>query len=94
MAGLVGNWVIKTEMLFLLSGCCALTRNPVPVDRLIDAEIKGMPNIRSFGGRLSPVFQADLIQSAHDKPDDDFPRTPGGAPKYNTLALSGCSAQS
>lgn len=85
--------MIKAAMLFLLSGFGALTRNPVPIDQLIDAEIKGMPNIRSFDGRLSPVFHADLIQSAHDKPDDDFPRTPGGAPKYNTLALSGCSAQ-
>ena len=39
----------------ILTGCSSLPRNPVPIDRVLEAEVAGMPSIRSWGGAFQPT---------------------------------------
>ncbi len=73
---------------FLLAACSQLPRNPVPVALMPEAEIPGMPNIRARAGHISPIFEADLLQSYKDEPKEMF-RVADGTLVYPHLALSG-----
>lgn len=48
-----------------------------------------MPDVRAWGGQLSPVFQADLVTSARQELTGTFPLDENGFPIYNAIALSG-----
>ena len=74
------------------SGCATLPRNPVPSDRVFDAQIAGIPGARAWGGILSDEFQADLIESRRQEAPDQFPKDEYGRPVYDALALSGGGA--
>jgi hypothetical protein len=71
------------------SGCGTLTRNAVPVDRMLDAEIPGFADVRTWSGRISEDFQADFVQSVRDERHGEFPTDENGIPIYEGLALSG-----
>jgi predicted patatin/cPLA2 family phospholipase len=79
-------------VILIFTGCSGLTRNPVPVERIPEAVVVGMPNVRSWGGRFNPHFQADIIQSVRDEPEGEFPRAADGSISYSALALSGGGA--
>ena len=74
------------------SGCATLPRDPVPSDRMFDAQIPGIPGVRAWGGILSEDFQADLIESRRQEAPDQFPKDEYGRPVYDALALSGGGA--
>ncbi len=76
----------------VVAGCGSLPRTPVPVDHMLDAQIPGMPGIRSFGMKHSPAFQANLVQSIQAEREDVYCTMPDGTPGYCALALSGGSA--
>lgn len=76
----------------VVAGCGSLPRTPVPVDRMSDAQIPGMPGIRSFGMKHSPAFQANLVQSIQAEREDVYCTMPDGTPGYCVLALSGGGA--
>ena len=76
----------------VVAGCGSLPRTPVPVDRMLDAQIPGMPGIRSFGMKHSPAFQANLVQSIQAERKDVYCTMPDGTPGYCVLALSGGGA--
>ncbi len=46
-----------------LGGCAGIVRNPLPTELATQAEIPGMPGIRTWGDSYSPLFQADLVES-------------------------------
>ncbi|MFW5393566.1 patatin-like phospholipase family protein [Yersinia sp. 2544 StPb PI] len=72
----------------LLVACSQLPRNPVPVELMPAAEIPGMPDIRAGAGHISPIFEADLLQSYKDESKEMF-RAADGTLVYPHLALSG-----
>ena len=76
----------------VVAGCGSLPRTPVPVDHMLDAQIPGMPGIRSFGMKHSPAFQANLVQSIQAELEDVYCTMPDGTPGYCVLALSGGGA--
>lgn len=78
-------------LLLLVAGCSSLMRNPVPLDRIEQAELSGMPGIRAFWdkGNTDPVFQQDIIHSIRSEPAGLFEQDANGFPVYNGLALSG-----
>ncbi|MDJ0950689.1 MAG: patatin-like phospholipase family protein [Alphaproteobacteria bacterium] len=75
----------------LAAGGCAgdLQRKPVPIDQMAAAEPPNEPNIRAEGLALSPVLQADLVQSLRDESEDVYCKDEKGEPTYCSLALSG-----
>jgi len=85
--------IVSALMLIaVVAGCGGLPRTPVPVDRMLDAQIPGMPGIRSFGMKHSPAFQANLVQSIQAEREDVYCTMPDGTPGYCVLALSGGGA--
>ncbi len=85
--------IVSALMLIaVVAGCGGLPRTPVPVDHMLDAQIPGMPGIRSFGMKHSPAFQANLVQSIQAEREDVYCTMPDGTPGYCVLALSGGGA--
>ncbi len=85
--------IVSALMLIaVVAGCGGLPRTPVPVDHMLDAQIPGMPGIRSFGMKHSPAFQANLVQSIQAERKDVYCTMPDGTPGYCVLALSGGGA--
>ena len=76
----------------LLAACATLPRDAVPVERVFDAQIAGMPGVRAWGGIPSEDLQADLIESTRQGEFGQFPVDENGYPIYNALALSGGGA--
>lgn len=72
-----------------LVGCATLQRNPVPLDRIHDAEVVNAPGVRAFGGTVSEIFQKDIVLSLQQEGPDDFVNPATGAKSYSALALSG-----
>ena len=74
-----------------VSGCATLPRDPVPLDQIEQAEVVGMPGIRAWGGKVSPLFQQDMIESVKQdmKRRDELELDEHGVPRYSALALSG-----
>ena len=79
--------------IFGLIGCGTIPRNPVPIAQIPEAEIPGMPGIRSFIGKRSPSFYQDFVQSIHDEPPDLYPPNPDGLRSYSALVLVGGGPQ-
>jgi predicted acylesterase/phospholipase RssA len=75
-----------------VTGCSALARNPVPAERTATAEIPGMPEIRAWAGRVSPVMERDLALSFEQESREEFPPGDDGVVRYPHLALSGGGA--
>jgi len=75
-----------------LSSCAILPRNAVPVDRMADAFVPGMPDVRARAGRNDPAFMRDLAQSFDQESHADFPVQADGRVHYPHLALSGGGA--
>jgi hypothetical protein len=76
----------------LLSGCAILPRNAVPVDRMSEAVVPGMPDVRALAGRLDPAMERDLAQSFAQESAADFPVAADGRVHYPHLVLSGGGA--
>jgi len=76
----------------LLSGCAILPRNAVPVDRMAEAVVPGMPDVRALGGRRDPAMQRDLAQSFAQESAKDFPVQVDDRVHYPHLVLSGGGA--
>lgn len=80
--------------LIVLPGCGPTrVRRPVPENLIEQAQIPGMPGVRAFGGRYSPVFQERMVESVRQEiesglfdPDAANPGT------VDILALSGGGA--
>jgi hypothetical protein len=90
----MANFNSRLPLLFcllLMTACSSLTRNPVPLDRIDDAQLAGLPNVRTFWSERShdPAFQKDLIASIQDEPPGLFLRDESGRPVYSGLAISG-----
>jgi hypothetical protein len=49
-------------LIAVVAGCGGLPRTPLPVDHMLDAQIPGIPGIRSFGMKHSPAFQANAAK--------------------------------
>ena len=80
---------MATIVVGLLSGCSSLTRNPVPTEKIDEAETAGYSDIRAWGREFNEAFQKDVILSAKQEGKNDFPRTADGKLKYSILILSG-----
>ena len=76
----------------MLSGCAILPRNAVPVDRMADAVVPGMPDVRARAGRNDPAIMRDLAQSFAQESAADFPVAADGRVHYSHLVLSGGGA--
>lgn len=87
---------VLLAMLIILAavGCSTPQRNPVPVDRMEEVSLVGMPAVRAWWktDEMDPQFQQDLMQSIRDEPSDLFTRTKDGSPQYSGLAISGGGA--
>ena len=75
-----------------LSGCAILPRNAVPVDRMPEAVVPGMPDVRARAGRLDEAMQRDIAQSFRQESPADFPVQADGRVHYPHLVLSGGGA--
>ena len=53
---------LVAALMLVTGGCATLPRNPVPTDKVFDAEVVGMPGVRAWGGILSEAFQADVLE--------------------------------
>ena len=85
--------VLPVSILLIVTGCSSLTRNPVPIGRMDEAVLTGMPGVRSYWMKdMDPLFQKDIIQSVRDEPPDLFPRRADNSPVYSGLAISGGGA--
>ena len=85
--------VLPVSILLIVTGCSGLTRSPVPIDRMDEAVLTGMPGVRSYWMKdMDPLFQKDIIQSVRDEPPDLFPRRADNSPVYSGLAISGGGA--
>ncbi len=73
-------------------GGCALSRNPVPIAQMPNADLVSIKAVRSWGGEYSPHFQKDLVESIRQEKEGDFPRNPDGSLAYKALAISGGGA--
>jgi len=92
--GIIKCAVFPMLMILLITSCSSLPRNPVPGDRMDEAVLAGLPEVRAYWGTdISPLFQQDIIQSVRDEPGDLFPRRADGSSIYSGLAISGGGAQ-
>ena len=66
-----------------------LTRNPVPLSQMSEAQVAGMPGVRSWIDEFSPEFHEDLKNSVRQECQGYFPVGPDGTVNYSALALSG-----
>jgi hypothetical protein len=64
----------------------------VPIEQIPNAKLVGMEQVRAWGGRFSPVFQKDLVESVRQETEEDIPRNRDGSLSYKALALSGGGA--
>jgi hypothetical protein len=86
--------VLPITIILIVAGCGGLTRNPVPIGRMDEAVLTGMPGVRAYWDEkvINPQFQQDIIQSVRDEPNDMFPRRGDGSKIYSGLAVSGGGA--
>lgn len=76
----------------LIVGCATLPRGQIPVDKLYQAELIGMPGVRAWGGKVSEAFQEDARRSFAQEPPGDFIDPKTGRRLVRALALSGGGA--
>jgi predicted acylesterase/phospholipase RssA len=75
-----------------LGGCGSLPRNPVPALTSFDSTIPGLPEVRAWSGKPSPVLERDLARSFAQESAQEFPPGADGTVTYAHLALSGGGA--
>ena len=85
--------LIIFSFILFFSGCASLPREPVPITQINNAEVIGIPNIRSWAGEVSEYFQQDIIKSAEQERHHSLSRDEQGIPKYAVLSLSGGGAE-
>jgi len=78
--------------LLTLAGCGTLTRFPAPIDKMDEAQIPGITNIRANGDTFSPAFQRDMYESGRQLPEKERPIGPDGKVRPNVLVISGGGA--
>jgi len=71
-------------MVVALSGCVTLPRTPVPPEQAELATVPGMPDVRAWGGKVSPEFQQDALESVRQKQADGNVQS-----HFSSLSLSG-----
>lgn len=74
-----------------LSGCATL-RHPVPQDRMAEAKIPGMPEVRAVLGMSNPELKKSLIEAVIEDKPGDYGTDPKGDRIYPMLAISGGAA--
>lgn len=79
---------VVVAVVFLSVSACSLPRKPVPLERLHEARLLGLPNVRSWGDRYGAHFHTDIVESVRQE-GDSFSSSPEGYRTYNALALSG-----
>ena len=70
----------------------SLPRNPVPVSRMLEADLVGIKGVRAWDGQYCQLFKDDIAKSIHQEHDGDFIYKQDGSIFYNILALSGGGA--
>lgn len=88
----VGRKLWMLGLALVLVGCGSLPRNAVPPERVNQAVIPQMPDIRALAGRPSPTMERDLVESFAQEPQGYFPVADDGHVQYAHLALSGGGA--
>jgi Patatin-like phospholipase len=84
--------LVTCGSLLALAGCGTLTRFPAPIDKMDQAQIPGMTNIRANGDTFSPAFQRDMIESTRQVPKGEFTVDPDGKIRARVLVISGGGA--
>jgi hypothetical protein len=85
-------WALACLPVLVLVGCATPARNAVPKELASEAQIPGLPDVRDWGDRFSPVLQRSLVQSIHQARASD-PRGDGDETEaVSVLALSGGGA--
>lgn len=72
-----------------LAACGTLPRNAVPIDKMDEAVIPGMPDVRARAGRPSAAMASDFALSFKQESRTDFPVGPDGKVSYAHIAISG-----
>ncbi|MCK5394632.1 MAG: patatin-like phospholipase family protein, partial [Gammaproteobacteria bacterium] len=88
----VSFFLIIFSFILFLSGCASLPREPVPIKHINNAEVIGIPNVRSWAGEVTEHFQQDIIKSAEQERQHSLSRDEQGIPQYAVLSLSGGGA--
>lgn len=83
-------WTSVLTMLF--AGCATLPRGDVPIEKLYQAELVGMPGVRAWGGKISAHLQEDARQSIEQETPGEFVNPKTGRRLVGALALSGGGA--
>ncbi|HEG44306.1 MAG TPA: patatin-like phospholipase family protein [Phycisphaerales bacterium] len=78
--------------LSVVTGHFLPSRNAVPVDRMFEADLKGIKGARAWDGLNSQMFKDDVAKTIHQEYCDDFLPGQDGDACYNMLALSGGGA--
>lgn len=92
MRSTFGLLALVTACACCLGGCAGAVRNPLPAELAGEATILGMKDLRAWGGEFSPVFQADLVESARQSRAIDPRGTVGTDGYVSVLAISGGGA--
>lgn len=79
--------VFLVSCLIALTGCSALSRNPVPIDQIERAEVPGMPHVRAFGDRLARAEEDALLVESREAGGGTTPHAKGTT-AFNALVLS------
>ena len=80
--------VIIIAASLVVSGCATLPRDPVPLDRILEARVIDGPEVRAWGGVYSQAFQEDFIASLSQE-EESFTHPETGDKNYSALAISG-----
>jgi predicted acylesterase/phospholipase RssA len=81
--------LVVAILLLLVSACATLPRDPVPLDDTFAAEVPGMPDVRAWGGEISPAFQADIVESVSQEAAAGITDASSEVSEHAALAISG-----
>ncbi len=70
----------------------SLSRNPVPISRMFEADLIGIKGVRTWDGQYCQLFKDDIVKSIHQEHNSDVLCKQDGSTFYNILALSGGGA--
>ena len=69
-----GIWIVLLSIQLMTFSCSnKLTRNPVPLSQISEAQVVGMPGVRSWIDEYSPEFQEDIENSVREECEGYFP---------------------
>lgn len=73
-----------------MTGCSSVKRTPLPPQLINEAQVVGLPNVRDWGYKQSPIFQKDLVKSMCQRRKYQPSLYEGGSDAVvNVLAISG-----